>query len=288
MNLQTLILIPAILIAHDTYAATKCSRANLTRCLDSVCAINISSNPAARCQYCGTSNAGTPPNSKMRSISAGASAKYNISEKDLKKAPTDPGKRYTWATQQCIKKVAGCTADDVTDAYDSLIEQSCKAAGVSAQLTKTIKSSSKKKSEASCKSAIQSCMVNNSHCMADYRNCKNDSDFDKIFSACSVDADGCDDYVSSIRAKLIKDRDNAIKNTDAALTQLIESYQKTRDKKLISAKTNCANGTTKDNCISTICARNMPNKCDGEFGSVERAAANALCKFYDTACATVD
>ena len=124
MNLKHLFLIPTILFIYDSHAATKCSTANLTRCLDSVCAINVSSNPAARCQYCGTSNAGTPPKSKMRSVSAGASAKYNISEKELKKAPEDPGQRYAWATTQCIKKVAGCSADDVSEAYDKLIEQS--------------------------------------------------------------------------------------------------------------------------------------------------------------------
>ncbi|MBQ2845133.1 MAG: hypothetical protein IJE79_03905 [Alphaproteobacteria bacterium] len=288
MKLRNIILIPAILLAYDAYGATKCSRANLTKCLDSVCALNVSSNPAARCQYCGTSNAGTPPKSKMRSVSAGASAKYNISEKDLKKAPSDPGKRYAWATQQCIKKVAGCTADDVTDAYDSLIEQSCKAAGVSSQLSKTLKETSKKKSEASCTTTIQSCLISNTHCGADYRNCKSDSDFDKFFSGCSVDAAGCDDYVSPIRAKLLSNRDNAVKNTDAALTTLTESYQSARAKKLANAKSGCADNSARDNCINTVCGRNMPNKCDGEFGADERVAATALCKFYDTACATVD
>ena len=60
-----------------------CSVANLTRCLDSACAINIGANPAARCQYCGDSSAGTPTQSTaMKSISAGASAKYNISDKE--------------------------------------------------------------------------------------------------------------------------------------------------------------------------------------------------------------
>ena len=76
-----------ISVCSGAFAATQqCSRANLTRCLDSVCAINISSNPAARCQYCGSVGAGTPPNTKMKSVSVGASAKYNISDKELKKA----------------------------------------------------------------------------------------------------------------------------------------------------------------------------------------------------------
>lgn len=288
MNLKHLFLIPTILFIYDSHAATKCSTANLTRCLDSVCAINVSSNPAARCQYCGTSNAGTPPKSKMRSVSAGASAKYNISEKELKKAPEDPGQRYAWATTQCIKKVAGCSADDVSEAYDKLIEQSCKAAGVSAQLNKTIKTTSKKKTEASCKTAIESCLITDSHCTADFSNCKSDSDFDKFFSACSVEAADCDDYVSSIRASLISKRDNAVKNTDAALTKLVDSYKNARDKKLSDAKSGCTDNSAKDACIETVCSRNMPNKCTGEFEADERVAATALCKFYDTACATVD
>ena len=79
-----------------------CSTANLIRCLDSACAINIGANPAARCQYCGSSSAGEPEKSMaMKSVSAGSAAKYTISDKELKKAPDDPGERYVWATKKC-------------------------------------------------------------------------------------------------------------------------------------------------------------------------------------------
>ena len=63
--------------AHASVAHGACSVANLTRCLDSVCAINVSSNPAARCQYCGTTDAGTPTNT-VRSVSVipNAEGKY--------------------------------------------------------------------------------------------------------------------------------------------------------------------------------------------------------------------
>lgn len=288
MYSKHIILIVFLLFTHNAQSATKCSRANLTRCLDSVCAINISSNPAARCQYCGTSNAGTPPKTAMRGVSVGASAKYNISDKDLKKAPSDPGKRYTWATTQCIKKVAGCTVDDVSEAYDSLIEQSCKAAGVSAQLNKTLKSTGKQKSLSSCKSSIQACLVSGSKCMADYRNCKSDSDFNEFFASCSVEYSGCDEHISSIRSELISDRDNAINNTELALTQLVASYKSGRDNKLFTAKSGCSDNSAKESCVKTVCSRNMPNKCEGEFGPDERTVANALCDFYDTACATID
>ena len=288
MKSHILFFIPVLVLSHNAHAAVKCSQANLTRCLDSACAINISSNPAARCQYCGTSNAGTPPKTAMRGVSVGTSAKYNISDKDLKKAPTEPGKRYAWATTECIKKVSGCTADDVSEIYDPLIEQSCKAAGISAQMNKSISTTNKQKTQSMCQTTIQSCIISDTHCMADYRNCKSDSDFDKFIAACSVESAGCDAHLSSIRAKILSDRDNAIQNTELALTQLVASYQKARENKLNSTISSCKNNTAKQNCINTVCARNMPNKCNGEFGANERVAANALCDFYDTACATVD
>ena len=139
MKPHILYILPVLFIGTVADGATACSRANLTRCLDSACAINMSSNPSARCQYCGTATAGKPSSKKeMRSVSVGASAKYNISEKELKKAPSDPGERYSWATKLCLQKVSGCNAEDVSDTYDPLIEQSCKAAGVSAQFDQAL------------------------------------------------------------------------------------------------------------------------------------------------------
>lgn len=268
-------------------AATTCSRANLTRCLDSVCAIGLSSNPSARCQYCGTTGAGTPPKKAMKSVSAGASAKYNISDKDLKKAPTDPGQRYAWATAQCIKKVAGCTADDVTDAYDNLIEQSCRAAGVSAQMSQTLDQTAKTKSKTTCQSGITACLIADTRCTADFRACAENADFDKFFAACGVENTGCDEHIASIRADLIADRDNAIKNADSILKQIIASYQSARDKKISSIKSGCANNSARDECVATVCKNNMNNGCGTGFES-EKTMALQLCKFYEIACATID
>lgn len=288
MKAHLLFLLPALVWSFNAGAATTCSKANLTRCLDSVCAINMSSNRAARCQYCGTSDAGIPPATKtMRSVSVGASAKYNISDKDLKKAPTDPGERYAWATTQCIAKVAGCTADDVTDTYDTLIEQSCKAAGISAKMTKTINDSSKTKSKSVCDGEIRNCLKSDKNCTSDYRKCESDADFNKYFAACAVDASGCDDYTSEIRASLLSDRDNAIKNADTILAQIVATYKNARDKKLSNIKAGCTDNTARDECVETVCANNMPNKC-GDGYADEKASALQLCKFYDTACATVD
>ena len=287
MKTQILLLGLIIGTLSSAHAATSCSRANLTRCLDSVCAIGVSSNPSARCQYCGTSGAGTPPKNAMKSVSAGASAKYNISDKELKKAPTDPGQRYAWATKQCLTKVAGCTVDDVTDTYDSLIEQSCRAAGVSAQLSKTLETVAKTKSKSSCKSDITNCVIAEKNCMADFRNCSENADFDRVFAACGVTNNGCDDYISSIRSDLIADRDNAIKNSESILTKIVESYKMARDKKLSSIKSGCADNTVRDECVATVCANNMNNGCATGFES-EKSMAIQLCKFYEIACATID
>ena len=252
--------------------AATCSVANLTRCLDSVCAINVTSNPAARCQYCGTSSAGTPPTQNaMRSLSLGASARYTISADELEDAPTDPGQRYAWATRQCIAKIDGCTPDDVSDTYDELIEQSCRAAGVSAQLAATL-------SERGCG--------------ADYRACENDTEFNEFFSQCSVQATGCDDYLSDIRTELASARDLAIEAADTMLASIVANYQQARDQKLMDAKNACTDNAAYNACIENVCETKMPNKCAGTSDSRnddnERASAVALCEFYNTACATLD
>lgn len=282
------ILFALIFMTYGTaYAASSCSKANLTRCLDSACAINISSNPAARCQYCGSSGAGTPPSEKgMRSVSVGASAKYNISEKDLKKAPTDPGERYAWATTQCLTKVSGCTPDDVSETYDSLIEQSCKAAGISAQMKSLATAAKKTKNQSTCQAEIQACLIADKKCTADYRACKADADFDKYFSACSVEATGCDEHISGIRSELLATRNDMVKNAGTALAKIVDAYKAARDKKLSDARASCKDNNSRDACVEQVCATNMPNKCGTGYQS-EKTAAIQLCKFYEIACSTL-
>lgn len=268
-------------------AATTCSRANLTRCLDSVCAINISSNPAARCQYCGTAGAGTPAaGDAMRSVSVGTSAKYTLNAKELKSAPSDPGSRYTWATTQCLQKVSGCTPDDVTETYDSLIEQSCKAAGITAQMANLRAAAAKKKTSASCKTDIQACMIDAKRCAADYSACTDNADFDKFFAGCSVEATSCDDYISAVRTDLIAARDTAIKNADTIIESIVASYQKQREQRLTSARAKCTDNAGRDACITAVCERSMANKCAAGF-EAERSMATQLCKFHDLACAAL-
>lgn len=267
-----------------TFAFGACSVSNLTRCLDSACAININSNPAARCQYCGSASAGTPTKSTaMKSISAGASAKYNISDKDLKKAPTDPGERYVWATKICLGKVAGCTTDDVSDNYDKLIEQSCTAAGISASMSNLIEKSNKQKSQSECSNEISACIVNNKHCSADYTKCKNDADFDRYYSDCSVAAKGCDSFSKDIRAKLIAARDTSIKMGDEILEKIVTAYRTERESKLKGTQQSCKDDSSKKKCITLVCGSNMPHKCDDKH-KYEETLAGQLCEFHKIAC----
>lgn len=270
--------------------AATCSQMNLTRCLDSVCAINISSNPAARCQYCGTANAGTPKASSggMRSLSIGQSARYTLTEEELEDAPTDPGQRYAWATAQCIKKVDGCTADDVSDTYDELIEQSCRAAGITAQMSATIASANTQTANASsCLSTIRACMIDEKRCGPNYSACEDDNAFNNFFSACSVEANECSDYIADIRTNLMNARDTAIANADALIESIISNYQNAREQKILAAQESCKNNAGRESCIETVCDRSMPNKCGTGYQS-ERATASLLCEFYDLACQVLD
>ena len=272
------------LFTMPTLVYGACSVANLTRCLDSVCAINIGANPAARCQYCGSATAGTPVKSTtMRNVTVGTSTKYTISDKDLKTAPSEPGERYVWATQQCIKKVSGCTPDDVTDNYDSLIEQSCKAAGIATEFANLAKEVNEQKTQSSCSSEITTCIVDAKRCTAEYRKCESDSDFDKYFSECSVFSTGCDGFLPNIRSSISSARQTAFANADKLLNNIINSYKTAREQRLANAMASCKNNQAKQDCIARVCKNNMRNKCEVGF-DYEKTVAEQLCKFYDTAC----
>ncbi len=285
MNKNTVFFIFTLLLGPSASdAATTCSRANLTRCLDSACAINVGSNPAARCQYCGTASAGgMPADNGMRSVSVGQSASNTISARELKNAPADPGARYAWATTECLKKVAGCTPDNVADIYDPLIEQSCRAAGINAQMATLQAAARKTKSQSSCATDIRACLIDVKRCGANFAACEDNADFDKFFAACSVESTGCTDYTSAIRTELIAARDAAIKNADVALAGIVNSYQSARDSKLKAVQNNCTNNAGRDECIQTVCARNMRNQCGANYPA-EKSMATLICKFHDLAC----
>ena len=283
MKKNTLFFTLALLMFPGILRAATCSHANLTRCLDSVCAINMLSNPAARCQYCGTPDAGTPPANGMINVTVGQSARYTLTEKELKSAPTNQGQRYAWATTACLKKLPDCTPDDVSDTYDSLIEQSCKAAGINSEFTSLREDAMKTKTRAQCNTDIRACLIGDNRCGPDFSACEQNADFDKFFATCSVQATGCTAHVSSIRTDLLAARDTAIKNADMLLANIVASYQSARTQKLNQAQASCKNNSGRESCIKTVCERSMANKCAAGFES-EKSMATQLCKFYDLAC----
>lgn len=271
------------ILGGDAVGAATCSKSNLTTCLDSVCGTNVGMNPAARCQLCGTSAAGTATSNGLKSLSIGASSKYTISDKDQKIAPSDAGAKYIWATEQCIKKIDGCTTDDVSAVYDSLIEQSCRAAGISAEMANLHSAVKKTKSQNTCNTEISACLVDAKHCGADLTGCAENAEFDKHFSLCVVDANGCDAFATAIRGELIVSRNTAVQAQDTLVANIVRAYQSARDAKLKTAEESCKNGTAMTNCVETVCANNMRNKCAAGFQS-ETSMATLLCTFNNTAC----
>ena len=217
----------------------------------------------------------------MKNISAGTSSKYNVSDQELKQAPTDAGERYAWGTRLCLEKVSGCTTDDVTNNYDKLIEQSCRAAGISAEMVNLAKKANTTKTQTVCTTEIESCIVDEKHCSAAYKNCKNDSDFDKYFSQCSVASNGCESYLTNIRKTLASFRANSYANAEKLLKNIVNAYQSDRKQRVTTAQSNCKNNKARKDCINRVCNNNMRNKCSDKN---EQAAAESLCKFYDTAC----
>lgn len=282
MKYKSLFFVVSLCVATalNAHAATKCSKNNLTRCLDSVCAINVGMNPAARCQYCGTSAAGTAPSTKgLTNITAGQSTKYALSDKELRVAPSDPGKRYMWATTECIKKLPDCTTDDVSDAYDKLIEQSCKSAGITMQISSAMEKANKKPSKTNCTETFNLCL--RAKCGTAFDNCDSDADFDRFVSECATNATGCDDYIAELRQTNANERKRAIDSRETRLQSIVESYKSTREYKLTNARAECNEGASSNSCIESVCARNMRGKCETDR---EKSMAAQLCAFYKTAC----
>lgn len=268
--------------------SANCSKLSLIRCLDSACAINIGTNSAARCQLCGTAGAGTPPvNNAIQQLSIGVSANTVLTDVDLKSAPSDPGKRYIWATEQCSKKISGCTTTDVSNNYDSLIEQSCTAAGINSKMSELQSAASKTKSADTCKSEITICMLDKNKCDSNYSGCKSDTEFNNFFSLCAASSAGdCTQYISDIRNNVISARDTSIKTQENLINKIAETYQNARLKKINSATDSCANNSAKNSCTETVCKNNMEHGCTVGYES-EKSMAAQLCEFYDKACNSI-
>ncbi len=265
--------------------AAPCSRINLTKCLDSACAINLSSNPAARCQYCGTADAGTPAASAMKSVTAGASSKNTISAKDLKKAPSDPGDRYIWASKLCLGIVPNCTSEDISEAYDPLIEKSCTAAGISNDMATLQKKAAKNtKTANSCTDEIMVCLTATNKCNSDFSKCSSEEQFNNAFATCSSQATGCTNFIDKVRNNIATNRKSTLSAKDSNIEAIVASHQSKRNQKMASIKSNCSGNTDYDSCVTTACKNNTSNNCENDE---QKKIATNLCQFYKTACAKV-
>ncbi len=265
--------------------AAPCSRINLTKCLDSACAINLSSNPAARCQYCGTADAGEPAAGGMKSVTAGSSSKNTISAKDLKNAPSDPGDRYVWATKLCLGIVKNCTADDVSEAYDPLIEKSCTAAGISNDMASLQKKAAKNTKNAnSCTDEISICITKAEKCNSDFSKCADDAKFNSFFATCSSQATGCTNFIDKARETIAATRKSTLSTTNSNIYAIAASHRQERMQKLTSISAGCKQNAAFDDCVTSACLNNTSNNCATQ---AEQTIANNLCQFYKTACTKV-
>lgn len=263
----------------NSYAA--CLQQNFTQCLDSACATNIGTNPAARCQLCGTSDAGTEK-SGMSSITLGMSAKNTLTATQLKSAPSGPAERYAWAIKECSKKIDGCTVDN-TGEYDKLIEQSCRAASIDIQMTSAQKSINAKKDQTTCEAEINICVRDSKKCGADFFACRENDDFNRVFSECSVAATGCSEFTNNIRDANMMARDSAVKNSAAIIAKIVAGHKAAREDKIATAHADCKNNSAYDICVKSVCAQNVIHGCSADFPS-EITMAKQLCKFQSIAC----
>lgn len=271
------------LFSYNNLFAT-CSKSSITKCLDSACAINIGLNPSARCQLCGSENSGEfTIEEGLENVSLGMSSKNTLSAKELKKAPKSPNKRYIWATEQCIKKNPDCTPDDVTNTYDDLIKQSCKAAGIDMAMNAIQKEMGKQKSKVICETEIKNCVIKENHCSVDWSGCLEDDSFSRFFSECVASVSKCDDYISDLRTKFLDDRDVFVKNKEKVLNDLIAGYKNKRENSLKEIKNSCKDNSKFDSCVSNVCSINMTNSCKAGF-EYEKAIAANLCKYLKIAC----
>lgn len=263
----------AVLPAMPAHAS--CHVPNLIRCIDSACIAGLAGDPTVRCGLCGSSAV-----TLTRRPSANQRASATTLE--IRNAPTDPAARYSWAATECLQRIAGCTSDDVTDNYNPLIEQSCRAANVSMSFAAAA-TAPVRKSSAECRRDMIECM--NRRCGAGFANCQQDSDLDRNFSTCLIDTScGSDPEVSDIRNTIRRSRDDFERNRIAAAESAATQRRRARESAAQSAREDCRTGAAKESCVRSMCA-NFANRC--EDNRDETAMANNLCRFVDIACGKI-
>lgn len=284
-----LFIVPVLIVPFGMVkAASNCSKLSLIQCLDSACAYNININPGVRCQMCGSARAGAIKiDSEIQQLSIGKSEKNILSSEQLKSAPTDPGKRYIWATDQCIKKLPDCTTSDVNETYDKLIEQSCRAAGTDIEMTQVLKDALRTKSLDTCKSEMQLCITADSKCNSDYSNCLSDDNFYNFFSVCSGNLIRCDEFANKLYDDFTDARNTSLNYTANLIQNIANDYKTSRENKINSVKSGCENNNAFNSCVKTVCETNMKNKCIGIY-DYERTMATLICGYYKIACGDIN
>ena len=293
--MKKLIGVLSVLVLMPLSANAACRVSDLLQCLDSVCAENVDMEPGARCYSCGTSAAKRPEKTEyklggdtpgMQSLAVGRSSRNTISDKELKNAPKDPGDRYKWATVECAKKVNSCTADDVSDNYDKLIDASCKIALGESEYAAVMKNAKdSKKTAPQCESELSACLLAPTKCDATMLKCELDADFNRLFAVCMSEASGCGDFTTTMRDNIKKQRDDMVAKKNNRINELIQLKKMERQEELESANRLCSAGG-KESCIIDMCA-NLPTGLNSNkqcADADERMWAASLCKFVDTAC----
>jgi hypothetical protein len=218
-------------------------------------------------------------------LAVGKSSKNTLSDKELKNAPSDPGERYKWATKQCIAKLKDCSADNVTETYDKLINQSCEAALGTNEYAALMKKAAVKKTRDECRAEINNCLLADSKCGGNMLQCEEDGEFNRNFSACAADAAGCGDFITALRDSMKDSRDAMVAKKESRLADLVALRKNERQEKFESANRLCTSGG-KDGCVLEMCG-NLPVGLDenGLCGDPEEKIwATNLCKFVDIAC----
>ena len=146
------------------------------------------------------------------------------------------------------------------------------------------KATKNKRSETTCTNEITQCMTKSDKCNTDYSKCSDDKQFDLFLSTCSIQATGCNDFVTHIRKSIDKTRKTALQNAKDNVAAIVAAHQNERTKRLENIRSGCSTNTDYENCVSRACRDNTNNNCET---SAEQTIANNLCQFYKTACTKI-
>ena len=217
-------------------------------------------------------------------VTAGTASKNTISAKELRQAPNDPGERYVWATRLCLNKIPNCTAEDVSEAYDGLIEKSCTAAGIKNDMANLQKKSAQNtKNSRTCLNEISKCVTAAEKCDTNFSKCVDDKIFNNFFATCSSQSTGCTNFIDTVRTEINKSRQSIISATESNVNAIANTRKQARINRFATVNSDCLHNTEYNKCIDNACQNNTNDNCE-----TNQDIAIALCEFYKTACTKID